>query len=219
MIDRRIPAIRRAVSFMRGVIGDHLYERRFGVQTSGLVMLDFHDEENICYVAVNWRHLRPALPVASVTQHDVFIDLGSGMGRAVLEAAVQYPFSRVVGVELSPDLHAIARRNMAGTKLRLRCPNVELVLADLRDFPIPDDVTVVFMNNPVRGSIFASVLGELAASWRRRPRRIRLVYSNPAEDAAVMATGMWSRILTISTRRTQWPFGATRVYESAGGAA
>ena len=40
------------------------------------------------------------------------IDIGAGMGRAVLLAA-EMPFRLVVGVELNPTLAQIARRNLA----------------------------------------------------------------------------------------------------------
>ena len=36
---------------------------------------------------------------------------------------------------------------------------VELICADVREYEIPDDVTVIYMNNPVRGSIFGGLLG------------------------------------------------------------
>jgi hypothetical protein len=39
----------------------------------------------------------------------VFIDLGSGKGRTLLMAA-DYPFRRIVGVELLPALHCIGKR-------------------------------------------------------------------------------------------------------------
>lgn len=211
-----MPGIRSAVAITRRLLIDLLYERRYGVRTSGRVLLDAHDSENICYAAVNWRQLRRALPPGSVTDRDVFIDLGSGMGRAVLEAAASYPFRRVIGVELVKDLHEIAQQNLAGTSRRLRCQNTELVCDDLREYTIPDDVTVVFMNNPVRGSIFTAVLREISASMKRNPRPMRLIYGNPLEDAAVMETGEWRKVRTIEPRRSRWPYGATHVYEWIG---
>ena len=45
-----------------------------------------------------------------------FIDIGSGKGRALLMAA-DYPFRRILGIELLPDLHRVARREyQASTK-------------------------------------------------------------------------------------------------------
>ena len=41
----------------------------------------------------------------------VFVDLGSGKGRTLLLAS-EYPFRRIVGVELSPKLHRIAKTNV-----------------------------------------------------------------------------------------------------------
>src|ERR1017187_10137955 len=45
--------------------------------------------------------------------HDfVFIDLGSGKGRTLLMAS-DYPFRRIVGVELLPALHRAAQENLS----------------------------------------------------------------------------------------------------------
>jgi SAM-dependent methyltransferase len=193
-----------------------LFDRRYHVDTSAKLILAEHDAENICYIAVNWRRLRQALPPRSVTDRDVFIDLGSGKGRAVLEAAANYPFARVIGVEVAKELNDVARRNVERTTRRLRCRDIELVRADLREYRLPDDVTVIFTNNAVRGSIFATVLREISASMSRHPRPMRLVYGNPLEDAAVLATGEWRKVRTIVPRRSHWPYGATCVYEWTG---
>lgn len=209
----RVPGIRNVISATRRYVGELLYERRYRVRTSGRLILADHDAESICYIAVKWRQLRRALPVGSVSDRDVFIDLGSGMGRAVLEAAATYPFARVVGVELNPELHEIAQTNMANTTRRLSCRNVELVCADLRHYQLPDDVTVIFVNNSVRGSIFATVLDEISISMKRNPRRLRFIYSNPTEDEAVLATGQWRKVRTIEQRKAHWPYGVTCVYE------
>jgi hypothetical protein len=209
----RLPGIRNAVTTARRIAGDVLYERRYGVRTSGRLILDRHDAESICYIAVKWRQLPRVLPPATVTDKDVFIDLGSGMGRAVLEAAAIYPFARVIGVELYEELNDIARQNIANTKRRLRCTNIELVCADLREYELPDDVTVVFVNNSIRGSIFHRFLDEMSASIERNPRRMRFVYGNPLEEEALLATGDWQKVSTIASRRSQWPYGYTCVYE------
>ena len=41
----------------------------------------------------------------------VFIDIGSGMGRALLMAS-EFPFKQLVGIELSPTFHQIAQQNV-----------------------------------------------------------------------------------------------------------
>ena len=51
----------------------------------------------------------------SLTQHPIektaFLDIGAGKGRAMLLAA-EYPFRRVIGVELHPALAAATRENV-----------------------------------------------------------------------------------------------------------
>ena len=67
-----------------------LFERRYGVQTSGRRYLEEFDQagdERVYYVAANWLTLRRSLHQRDIRADDVFIDLGSGMGRMVLEAA------------------------------------------------------------------------------------------------------------------------------------
>lgn len=43
----------------------------------------------------------------------VFYDLGSGTGKAVFYAALQFPFRKCVGVELVPDLHRASQEVLA----------------------------------------------------------------------------------------------------------
>jgi SAM-dependent methyltransferase len=214
------PRIRKAAKSARHLVAELWYERRYGVRTSGNLVLQGHDTENVGYTPMNWRDLRRALPRRSVTNRDVFLDIGSGKGRAVLMAAVDYPFGRVVGVELVRELHVEAERNMAAAGQRVGSTVVQLVCTDMRQYQIPDDVTVIYMNNPVRGSIFAAVLTAISESMIRSPRPMRLIYHNPAEEDALLATGQWRKARTIMSRRRRanWPFGATCVYEwSAGG--
>ena len=167
-------------------------EHRAGISTRGRVSLA---ELGICpehrepYEPSRWLTLRRILPPGDVAFDDVFLDLGSGMGRIVYQAAARYRFRRVMGVEISERLHAIAVDNIGRNRHRLRCSDVQLVCSDVLDYEIPDDVTVVYMSNPFSGPIFKAVLDGLVASVRRRPRRLRLLYTNPVEDATVRAAG------------------------------
>jgi Histone methylation protein DOT1 len=169
-----------------------LLERRHGIQTSGVVQLTelgLAAPERVHYKAAPWRTLRRALPPRSVTPDDCFIDIGSGMGRVVYQAATAYPFRRVIGVELAPELNRIAEANLRRNAGRLRCPQVELVCCDVLDYEIPDDVTVVFLASPFVGRLFATVVDRLLASVERHPRPMRIIYFHPVEHEVLMATG------------------------------
>jgi hypothetical protein len=203
--------------WLRSTAGHLLFERRYGVRTAGKILLDefgLAAEDRVYYIPANWRTLRKTLQRDEVGPDDVFIDLGSGMGRMVLEAAASYPFKRVIGVELAQELHEIARSNVDNTRIRLKCKNIELVQSDVLEYEIPDDVSIVFMNNPFRGPVFAAAVANLIASVDAHPRPVKLIYGNPTEDEFLMGTGRFRHLRTIASPRASEdsPFGKIRVY-------
>ena len=177
-----ITVLRRPYSWVRHQTGALMFERRLGVahRVAYLERFGLDHEDRVFYIASRWRSLRRALRGHRVTETDVFLDLGSGMGRMVLEAA-RYPFHRVIGVELVTEMHQFAEQNLRSYRGRLRCRDVLLVNSDVEHDEIPDDVTVVYMFNPFRGSIFGTALtsselrGPMPTTARSRRR-------NPVEE-------------------------------------
>jgi hypothetical protein len=176
-----------------------LFERRYGVRTEGVVSrADLDDgEENNQYRPSGISSLRRILPRHEVGPSDVFIDFGSGMGRVVLQAALHYPFRRVIGVELAGRLHETALANVERNRDRLACPDVRLVNANVLAYQIPDDVTIAFLYNPFVGDVFRTVVDRLIASVDRKPRSLRIIYGNPVEEDALLATGRVEVIRTL----------------------
>jgi SAM-dependent methyltransferase len=200
---------------VRRKVGTLIYERG-GIDTGGLVHLPIHDAERILYVASNRGTLRRALRATDVTDSDVFLDAGSGKGRILLEAARNYNFGRVVGVELVPELHETAQLNVEASRSQLRCP-VELVQCDIVDYAIPDDVSVIFLHNPFRGEPFRVFLRGLASSLSRRDRPLTVVYYNPTELSALLGSGLFVLTEVVPPPRRQrhnFPFGWTVVAKS-----
>jgi hypothetical protein len=191
---------------LRRAAAGALYERRWGADTSEHASLEDlglgETEERNHYEPSEWRALRRMLRPREVGEDDVFIDFGSGKGRAVLRAA-QYPFRRVVGVELSEELTEVARHNLERNRHHLRVQDVELVTADVLEYEIPDDLTVVYFNNPFTGSLFGAVLARLLESLDRRPRRMRVLYRNPVEHEQIMASGR-AKVLRRCQRDALW---------------
>src|SRR5215510_5070876 len=98
------------------------------------------------------------------------VDIGSGKGRAVLLAA-EYPFQRIIGIELLPELHAIARQNVAEVMARESIkPAIELQCGDAAQFRFPPEPLVVFLFNPLPELGLWNVVRSLDASLRENPR-------------------------------------------------
>ena len=84
-----------------------------------------------------------------------FIDLGSGKGRALLLAAM-YPFAHIVGVEVQPELDAIARQNIERfDESGQQCHSIESVCADAREYDFPLTDLVVYLFNPFPDYVLA----------------------------------------------------------------
>ena len=131
----------------------HPFDAEFGTDTSGLItaeeLLDSGRKKNIHntgYYATS-----PSLFLQAFARLEIdfarftFVDLGAGKGRILLLAS-NHPFRRVIGVELVPELQAVAQKNIALYQPGSRqCKDVDCVLSDVRDFEFPPDPLVIFL--------------------------------------------------------------------------
>jgi SAM-dependent methyltransferase len=189
--------VKRGVRAVRRALSAAVIDRLLNVDTAervDLAELGLDAPDRVDYEAGGWRDLRRVLRPTEVLPGEVFLDLGSGKGRMVLSAA-RFPFRRIIGVELSERLTAIARRNVATYRLRPRGADIELVTADVLDYRIPDEVSVVYMFNPFCGATFESVIARLIASVDRRPRAVRVILRNVGHDR-LMRTGRFKLMRT-----------------------
>jgi SAM-dependent methyltransferase len=132
-----------------------------------------------------------------------FVDLGAGMGRAVLLAS-ELGFKEVVGVELHPVLAAKARKNVrlwraAGREIgRMR-----IVEGDAVEFPLPERPVLVFLFNPFS----AAVLRRLLRGWRKalagRAEALDLLYVNNEQEHVLEAEAGWRRLYLGKVRRSK----------------
>ncbi|MGA9641361.1 MAG: class I SAM-dependent methyltransferase [Terriglobales bacterium] len=114
-----------------------------------------------------------------------FVDIGSGKGRALLLAA-EYPFRKIIGVELLAELHRAAEENVTAWKARSGYAHaIEPLCMDARDYLFPDSPLVVYLFNPLPDFALRQVMRNLEASWQRAPRPIWLVYHNPLLESVV----------------------------------
>lgn len=124
-----------------------------------------------------------------------FIDLGSGKGRALLMAA-DYPFRRIMGIELLPQLHRVAKENIAKYKSdSQQCFAIECLLGDARQFDFPPEPTVLYLFNPLPESGLATVISNLEHSLQLHPRPVFVVYHNPLLEALLTRCAAFKRIV------------------------
>jgi hypothetical protein len=124
-----------------------------------------------------------------------FIDLGSGKGRTLLMAS-DYPFQKILGLEILPALHGAAKQNLAHYKSESqKCFNIYAVCADAVGFSFPAEPAVLYLFNPLAESGLKSVMAALATSLSTNPRAFYVLYHNPllehvlAESAGLAKIG------------------------------
>jgi predicted RNA methylase len=110
----------------------------------------------------------------------IFIDLGSGKGRALL-LACGYPFREIIGVEIQPELHRIAEENILRFDAARKCSRVTSLCLDARDFKFPDHPLFVYLFNPFPDYVLRRVIENLRESLRQNPRPAFVVYNTPWE--------------------------------------
>ncbi len=192
----RLPAWRELPTFVGDRIFVHVLHRGLADTATHAQLRDLGvaHEERIDYIPSPWLFTRRMFRGLEVTPEDVFVDFGSGKGRVVYLVARNYPFKRVVGIEVTEQLNAIARKNVEMSKSRLRAREVELITAEATEVPIPPDMTFAYFFNPFVGKTFRKVLDNICRSLDEFPRRLTLIYANPVERAAVEQTGRFRLI-------------------------
>ena len=127
-------------------------------------------------------------------RHFTFFDLGSGKGRVLLMAS-DYPFHKIVGVELLPSLHEIALENIAGYHNEAqKCFVIESVCADATEFELPDVPLVLYLFNPFPESGLRRAIESLERSLVARPREVYVLYHNPQLEPILNRSRHLSRI-------------------------
>lgn len=120
---------------------------------------------------------------SNISRSDAALDLGCGKGGAMITMA-KY-FSRVDGVEISPELAAIARKNLK----RAGVAASQVFCQDAAEFTGFDCYGVVYLFNPFLAPVLSRALTHLRESLERRPRPVLLVYRNPICDEVVTSAG------------------------------
>jgi SAM-dependent methyltransferase len=182
--------------------GDVEYDWDFRVDTTGAtvgwrdrLLGHFHSPYQPTEPALFHEMLASLMSSAKINFREfTFIDIGSGKGRALLMAA-DYPFHRIVGVELLPELHRVAKENIEKYKSdSQQCFAIDCLLADASEFAFPPESTVLYLFNPLPEPGLARMISNLERSLREHPRAMFVLYHNPLLGHVLSRSAAFERI-------------------------
>ena len=209
--------LRRLWSFAVDRIDETLYDVRFGTDTAGIVDLDelrissHNRTRGSRYQPTRPRPFARMMADLDLSTDNVFVDMGCGKGRVLLLAA-GYGFRKVRGVDFSPYLCDIARRNISRYFAKATDkPQIEVVEADVADYRVRDDETVFFLFHPFDAVVLNSLVTNIVASMDRSPRTVWIVYENAFYGQVIARKGRFAAV-----RRYNFDGRETVVYRGTG---
>lgn len=152
---------------------------------------ELHLPEERCHYYANSGgvHLERVLRSLGITRDDAIVDFGSGKGGALITMS-RYPFAKILGVEISPELVEIARSNLE----KLSIGTVRTVVSDAADFTDLDDYNYFYFFSPFPGEVMRAVIGNIGASLARLPRKATIIYFNPEFHEAVVTDSPFVKV-------------------------
>jgi SAM-dependent methyltransferase len=144
--------------------------------------------DQIKYVPIDYLALAYLFKPVRFTSNDVFVDVGCGLGRAVLMAA-RRSVRLAVGIEYDQDLCRKARQNafsLRGRRARVEILDIDATKADYTD------ATIIWMYNPFGEATMVAVLDRIEHSLAGSPRSLLIIYAFPLL-AALLDARRWLR--------------------------
>lgn len=124
----------------------------------------------------------------NITRNDAIVDFGSGKG-GILISLSKYPFSKITGVELAPDLVDISWKNIR----KLRISNVEIKCCDAAGFKELQGYNYFYFFDPFPCNVVQDVLENIEQSIRNQPRKTTIIYLNPSCHDVMEASTIFSK--------------------------
>ena len=173
---------------------DYLFDIIHGTETHTFVELDAlgvdksHREHAHMYQPTFGAPLRRLLKELRIPSEKVFVDLGCGKGKVLLVAS-EFGFKEARGVEISPSLCEVARRNCAIYRSKKKTGTVFSILnSDALDYEIRDDEDIFFLFNPFDAYVLEQVVQNISASLQKHRRKIWIIYRNAVHRDVIEKT-------------------------------
>ena len=115
-----------------------------------------------------------------------FTDIGCGKGKVIVQAAKEYDFKRVTGIDYNQDLLETATKNCKRAKAR----RVELTHADATTYNDFSEVNIVYLYNPFDEKILSKVIRNIILS----DKKTVLIYNKPVHFNLFEGNVLWRTI-------------------------
>ncbi len=139
--------------------------------------------------------------------HHSFMDMGCGKGY-VLTVAAEHPFENVGGVEYTPELCDICRKNLG----RLKLDQVKVFNCDAKEFDRYEDYDIFYFCNPFDETILSVVAEKIINA--HKDSKCWIYYLNPHQterQKALMDAGF--KLVSVIEDKSEKYFNIN-VYES-----
>lgn len=192
----RLPLIRRIYGGWARV---HPFDVAHGVDTSGYVpAAECAGDAVLASQITFYGGSQPSIVRASLAslpepERYSFVDIGCGKGRPLVVAS-EFPFRRLVGVELSPRLAELARANAA--IVAARHPGrtlIEVQTGDATALSPPADHTVYFMYHAFNQTLVSALVENIERQLQDRLKHAFFVYYNPVHGEVLDRSPRFSR--------------------------
>ena len=189
--------LKRTVKIIRAHADDALFELRYGVRTGRMVglgdleVVGDNKDQGYYYQAVQVSVFRSVFDSFQIPADGVFVDYGSGKGRAVM-LSIEYGFHRAVGIEFARDLCREAEHNL--DKFRARTSGhfeARVLNGDAACYQVHDDDCVFFLYDPFGKKVLEQVLCNIRLSLQSKPRLIHVVYGYPVHRQVLDDDPFW----------------------------
>ena len=169
-------------------------------------------KENFIYGEVNFRSISYILLYLKYVygiKDGYFFDLGSGTGRAIIGAALTYPFSKFIGIELLTTLYNTSieiKKSFIRECTEEKKPEIEFINGDFLKQDL-SNASVIFINSTTFND---KLLGDLAMKFNEECEKGCLVV-NTTMELSKLDKNKWE-FLPYFRRYMSWGIATINVY-------
>lgn len=193
--------------YVRSYIEERLeaFDARFGTDTSAPTFERSQRTDVHFYVPTTASIIYSILTFLPLeSEKFTFVDMGSGKGRALLVAS-EFPFQKIVGVELSDSLHRIAEDNVKLYKpASQQCASFDLKCMDALEYAYGDEPVVLYLFDPFGREILQEVVANLETSLKAKPREAYVVYVYPQYDDVLENSSVLRKVTEGGPKWQPW---------------